>query len=299
MSVFWTKMITASVIITTKDKTSRLKLVLQALSRQVTGEIEVIVVMDGCAVSAVRELEGEQFDFSPLIIVCQQNRGRSAARNVGLNLAKGKILIFLDDDRVPAPDFVRRHIAGHTIRCALIGGRREILFSENEIITLDRNRRVLDDFDNLFRGSRCEYGDRVSKRKYLWYAHNPLRWLGFSTGNVSLEKRDIEAVGAFDENFRGWGYEDTELGYRLCKARIPFRRDPAIVNYHLLHQVDLRRRFREEAANLKYFINSVGRDGSARLILWSSFFQLCVRYAYHRIAGLGARSLRREGRPGR
>jgi hypothetical protein len=42
-------------------------------------------------------------------------------------------------------------------------------------------------------------------------------WIYFTTMNCSMRAADFWAVGGFDEMFKSWGMEDTELGYRLCR----------------------------------------------------------------------------------
>ena len=48
-----------------------------------------------------------------------------------------------------------------------------------------------------------------------------------------LEKRDLDAVGSFDESFTGYGHEDLELGYRLEESGVRIVYEPKAVNYHL------------------------------------------------------------------
>ncbi len=60
-----------------------------------------------------------------------------------------------------------------------------------------------------------------------------LSWLYFLTGNASVAKRDLDAVGSFDESFTGYGHEDLELGYRLETSGVRIVYEPKAVNYHL------------------------------------------------------------------
>jgi GT2 family glycosyltransferase len=52
------------------------------------------------------------------------------------------------------------------------------------------------------------------------------------TGNASVRRDDLLAVGCFDEDFTGYGHEDLELGYRLARSGVQILYDPEAVNYH-------------------------------------------------------------------
>ena len=60
----------ASIIIPTKDKLSRLRLTLRGLERQMTNEVEVIVVFDGCQPEMIDQFKELQFSFEPISIIC-------------------------------------------------------------------------------------------------------------------------------------------------------------------------------------------------------------------------------------
>ncbi len=63
-------------------------------------------------------------------------------------------------------------------------------------------------------------------------ARRTLSWLYFLTGNASVRRDDLLAIGGFDEDFTGYGHEDLELGYRLAKAGVELRYDASALNYH-------------------------------------------------------------------
>ena len=48
-----------------------------------------------------------------LRVVAGPARGRAAACNAAIELARGEVLIVLDDDMQPAPAFVERHLGHH------------------------------------------------------------------------------------------------------------------------------------------------------------------------------------------
>ncbi len=62
---------------------------------------EVIVVNDGSTDSTAEFLQGYAQDHAELVVITQENRGFSAVRNVGMLVAKGEYLCFMDaDDRL-------------------------------------------------------------------------------------------------------------------------------------------------------------------------------------------------------
>jgi glycosyltransferase involved in cell wall biosynthesis len=265
----------ASIIIPTKDKLSRLRLILKFLENQITDGIEVIIVFDGCHPQTVSGFENYRFSFNPLKIINITNIGRSAARNLGIKLASGKIIIFLDDDRIPCADFVQKHLAGQQEPCILLGGRNNVSMTEKEIeslffsSTIDLNYQEINNRANI----AGELTPKI-RRRFLFRLDGPLRWMNFFTGNVSIPRKDFIETGGFDENFRGWGHEDLELGYRLCKQGLHFKKDTGIETYHLVHSVNMKDKFNESRRNLKYMIQKCRGDLAANLILRAKMIQI-------------------------
>ena len=77
-------------------------------TKQSFKNFEVVIVNDGSTDSTKEILESykeNKFDFS-LTIIHQKNAGVSAARNTGINNAKGKYLCFVDADDVISSDYL-------------------------------------------------------------------------------------------------------------------------------------------------------------------------------------------------
>lgn len=248
----------ASIIIPTKNKLSRLCLVLRSLELQVDDSIEVIVVFDGCNQETINGFNSIKLSYNPVQIVNTESLGCGRARNAGIRAAHGKIVIFLDDDRIPDNDFIERHIKRHLQRhFAVIGERLNVKYSEEQLVNFCKNNFI--DIGDMKKRSTKESKDSLKKiaRKILGQT---LDSVTFTTGNSSVERDDLLKAGMFDEAFSGWGMEDVDLGYRLVSNGVKIVRDYNIVNYHLIHPANKSNRKEEYFNNYKYFIQKIHGD---------------------------------------
>lgn len=276
----------ASIIIPTRNKSTRLLLVLQALGPQIDEKVEVIIVLDGCTQSTIQDILSFELSFKPEYIILDTNRGRAAARNEGIKRAVGEILIFLDDDRIPAPDFVSKHIQAHRDQnekpCIVLGKRLNIDFADEMIDKMYKQGEQKIDYDFLEKRIKIE---KAANLNYLFsfYPTHPCRWIACYTGNMSVKRNILIKVGLFDEKFKGWGFEDSELGYRFVQAGIPFRMDKKIVNYHILHNEGTKSRLNDFLGNYQYFRNKVRRDTLAKIVLSVNKLFFMIAYCYEGI----------------
>lgn len=255
-----------SIIIPAKDKLSRLLLVLKALEPQVDESVEVIIIFDGCNRQMIDEFRKIEFSCKPVMLVHERTLGRARARNSGILASCGEIALFLDDDRIPCPDFIARHLDRHEKeRCAVIGKRYNLHYTEEKINRLGRRGFSAADFEMI--------RQEASREKFDWIKvccqcllGNLLDCVTFTTGNSSVRRKDLLEVGMFDEKFSGWGVEDVDLGYRLIKAGVKIRRDYAVCNYHLVHPVDHGRQKEDYWRNFYYFAEKIRNDKAALFI---------------------------------
>lgn len=77
---------------------------LSSLNRQSLKEIEIICVNDGSTDMSLDVIKNYEKIDHRLKVVSQKNQGPSVARNVGISIAKGKYLQFLDSDDMLEPD---------------------------------------------------------------------------------------------------------------------------------------------------------------------------------------------------
>jgi glycosyltransferase involved in cell wall biosynthesis len=139
--------------------------------------------------------------------------GRAAARNAGIEAARGEIVLFNDADILASPDLLSTHARRHRDRRGIA------------VVGLEVQVKGFEEY--LYKR------DHPEARGHL---HPPSRkrlsWLYFLTGNASVRRDDLLRAGCFDEDFTGYGHEDLELGYRLRRLGIEIVYEPRAVNYH-------------------------------------------------------------------
>lgn len=219
--------IQVSVVIPTYNRKEILKETLRRiLNQDFSEEYEVIVVDDLSTDGTYEENCKLQITNCEFKIIKNQKKGRASARNEGIKEARGEIVLFIDDDIWVGKDFIQRHLD-----CRLQNVELEMENCESEFVVVgailpsdEVNRKIL---WNEYITRRYESVVEKMRRE-----SNNLPYGFFLTGNVSLRKSLIERVGLFDEGFREYSFEDTDLGYRLKQAgtRIVFCED--IVGYH-------------------------------------------------------------------
>ena len=213
----------ASVVIPSYNRGAALVELLEQFVGQSAGReaFEVIVVDDGSKIDPRPGLPS--FDGRlQLHVERQTNGGAARARQRGAELARGELLIFLDDDMQIASTFVAAHLAAHggRPRAAVLGRLRALPSIERMPLFERYYARMLD--------RMATQADESSKR--AGPDDKGLPGPKLYTGNMSIPKDLFFEAGGFDANFRL--LEDVELGIRLERVggRIFFSRDADAVH---------------------------------------------------------------------
>lgn len=211
--------VSASVIIPVFNQLRTLKLsLLSLLNQDFSQEFEIIICDDGSSSELFTSLQDVINENPvPIYYVWQQDRSMrvAAARNLGIQLARGEIIIFLDGDIVPNRQLVRKHVEQHD-------GTGKLLIAGNRLwrdIELSSRCNHLD-IDAMLEMLHCSQGGWEKLKRYEenekairdQWSGTPKAWRSCFTCNLSVKKCP-EVY--FDENFVGYGPEDCELAYRL------------------------------------------------------------------------------------
>lgn len=87
-----------SVIVPIYNAEKFLKKCIESIINQTLKEIEIILINDGSTDNSLKILQFFKEKDERIIIVNKKNEGASEARNVGIDLAKGEYITFLDSD---------------------------------------------------------------------------------------------------------------------------------------------------------------------------------------------------------
>lgn len=211
-----TELVRISVVIPTFQRCASVRRTLEALARQTVAatEYEVIVPIDGSDDGTKEMVERFPAPYR-LSALWQPNQGRAAARNAGIRMAQGDLVVFLDDDMEPVPGFLLAHQDAHPL-----GSRRAVVGPVPIVVDASSPPIV-----HYRRSGMDAHLDRLAQPGYQ---------LGFRdvySGNLSLPRDVLREIGGFDESFRLYGHEDYELALRLSQAGVELGYSPQAVAY--------------------------------------------------------------------
>jgi GT2 family glycosyltransferase len=204
-----------SVVIPSYNRRASLERLLESLASQTlaASEFEVLVVDDGSTDGTPDMLHALRTRFQ-LTVLHQSNAGPGAARNRGVRAACADLIVFLDDDTVPVPGLLQRHLDLHERHpnAVVIGPmvpppdwQRPAWIRWEEDMLEDQYRAML-------------AGE---------FACTPRQ---FYTANASLSRERFLAAGGFDSTFKR--AEDVELAYRMRDEGASFIFDAQAAVHH-------------------------------------------------------------------
>jgi serine acetyltransferase/GT2 family glycosyltransferase len=194
-----------SVVIATYNRQDLLRRLLEQLDDQTISHAryEVIAVDDGSKEDTRAVLADVKTRYAHRI-ERQENSGPAVARQRGVDLARGKIVVFLDDDMQVKPTFLEAHLRQHGDDNKVVLGR----------LRPDAKIAEMPLFERFYARVLKQQGDDFASGKEQVRGHN------LYTGNVSMPRALFLEVGGFDPQFRA--LEDEELGIRLEKGGASF-----------------------------------------------------------------------------
>ena len=168
---------------------------------------EVVVVDDGSQDGTIEWLRDNP-EFPHVRLFEQSHQGPAAARNLGVQVAQGETIVFIDSDLVVTELFLYCH--AQTLQEAYQRHGHHRFFTYGAVI------------------NTCNFENPTQES----YKITDFSAAYFATGNVAIDRTWLEKVGLFDTQFQLYGWEDLELGVRLKKENLTLIKCPEAVGYH-------------------------------------------------------------------
>lgn len=208
--------ITSSIIVATKNRAKELSTLLMPSLLSQTCPPDEVIFVDQSADSSSREvvasfekrIPGEKPRF--LYLHETNHTGAASARNSAMDRTKADVLIFLDDDVILEPDFVKELLQVYE-QYPTVGGVSGVITNYPSPSLFWRIARRL-----FWTGPFHD-----ERQSIYWNAdrlrnHEPFSVRKFGSGVMSV-RRSAFAGDRFDERYRGAGAEDVELSWRLSE----------------------------------------------------------------------------------
>lgn len=222
-----------SVIIPSYNSERFVQYAIESLEKQTYPHLEIIIVDDGSTDQTISRLKALQHQHSFQLIE-QANQGPGAARNTGMQQAKGDFICFLDADDRLLPGSIEKRL-----KCMMQNPTITLIF--NDVIRLDKQdtpgypflahhhflqkfqKAISSQQDNLY-FFNDQYFDCAME-------HFPFIW----TSSVMMRRDIIEKIGYFDESLRG--SEDIDYWLRIAHAGHVAYIDEALTEWHHYHSI--------------------------------------------------------------
>ena len=220
-------------------------------------DVEVIIVNQGPKLSRSQNPK--------MLILNLKYPNLAKARNLGIKKARGKIVIFLDDDVKITKQTVPSHINSYTDSSVLAVSGRVI----NPKDKLEQNLNINTGKTNKI-GSRFLYRFYSKKRQYVDFPYGC---------NMSFRKSVFRKAGCFDENYPPplSAFEELDMAARILKlGKIKF--EPAAIVYHRQKKHGGTRLSQDR--KMKLYYQSYGYYLAKNIIFPLSLFSMMIR-TYH------------------
>lgn len=208
-----------SVVVNTVDRAASLRVTLRALEQLDHQDFEVVVV-NGPSTDTTDEVLAE---FAGRIKVghCPE-RNLSTSRNVGIALAAGDVVAFIDDDAYPDPDWLDRLTEGYdSAEVAGVGGP----VWDHTGAALQARYSIATRFGT----ARIDNGD-VNPTPFFNGPH-AREFLYLIGTNSSYRREHLTAIGGFDEEFEYY-LDETDVCRRLLDRGLLVRALDSGFVYH-------------------------------------------------------------------
>jgi glycosyltransferase involved in cell wall biosynthesis len=228
-----------SLLIATYNWPEALLLVLESVQNQSVLPNEIIIADDGSK-NETRQLI-DNFKTTTAIElhhIWQEDIGFRLAkiRNKAIAKAQFEYVIQIDGDIILHKDYIKDHI-NYAAKNTFITGPRVLLSKEATQLALTNKITTFSPFTKNIK-NRFNAVHFPLINQFIRPKKAPIEKLIFKVRgcNMSFWRQDLLDVNGYEEDFKTWGREDSELAARLIKKGVALRKlRLAGIQYHLDH----------------------------------------------------------------
>ncbi|WPR71512.1 glycosyltransferase family 2 protein [Flavobacterium sp. NG2] len=228
-----------ALLVSTYNWPESLELVLKSILAQTVLPDEILIADDGSNEKTKLLIEEfVKYSLIPIKHIWQKDKGFRKAKILNKAIAATLVdyIIQIDGDCIIHSEFVADHIRFSEKGVYLYGSRVNIL--PQFVATVIASKKISFNFfsKEIKNKTRSLYIPSLS-RLYKSYFGISEKFRGC---NVSFWRDDLIAVNGYNEDFEGWGREDSDLAIRLGNNRVKAKRIRyAGIIYHIYHKVNL------------------------------------------------------------
>jgi glycosyltransferase involved in cell wall biosynthesis len=161
---------TLSVVVATYNRANFIQEALESVAKQTTPPLEIVVVDDASTDDTEARVRASSHHGSPVVYHrLPENRGAAVARNVGVELARGEVIVFLDSDDLLEPT--------HHARV------REVLGTQPETSVFSCDALLVDAAGGIIRGGQS-----------YWHVQCAMKGIALTSGARDLEQMFLRST---------------------------------------------------------------------------------------------------------
>ena len=233
-----------ALLVSTYNWPEALELIFESIKKQTVLPNEILIADDGSREDTKLLIE----DFKkqtqlPVLHVWQEDKGfrKSMILNKAIAMSKSDYIIQIDGDCIIHKSFVEDHINNSQEGLFLFGSRVNILPNYVKEVFQDKIVSF-----SIF-SKQIKNKTRTLHIPFLSWFYKPKSIISkkFRGCNVSYWKKDFIAINGYNEEFEGWGREDSDLAIRLLNNNVLGKRLRYCgILFHIYHKENSKHNFK-------------------------------------------------------
>lgn len=225
-----------SLVISTYNWPEALELVLKSILIQTLLPDEILIADDGSTIATSALIDKYTSLFAiPLKHIWQEDTGfrKATILNKTIHNATGDYIIQIDGDCILQKRFIEDHVKKIEPGCYLFGSRVNIKKTSLSFIFSQQQIKFKPNSSLIKNKSRAIHSVLLSNA----FSKKNIISPKYRGCNTSFFKSDFKAVNGYNEDFNGWGREDSELAIRFHNYGLLGKRLRYFgIVYHIYHK---------------------------------------------------------------